>query len=123
MNDNTQSTADTVKVRLMLDVTYLLNGEVLDDLLFHLHQQCMRAIGDGLLTGGSNAQVEQYEIDVSTRPIPLSEAEIADFMRQRIEDGNLSAEDIPTRLARYGLMTPDDFVSEMRERMETTLDD
>ncbi|HDR8947395.1 TPA: hypothetical protein QDA71_004427 [Burkholderia vietnamiensis] len=67
--------------------------------------------------------MDEYTIDVSVPPAPLSEAEIADFMRLRIEDGNLAAEDIPTRLARYGLMAPDDFVSEMRERMETTLDD
>ncbi|KDC16451.1 hypothetical protein L542_5195 [Bordetella bronchiseptica F-1] len=45
------------------------------------------------------------------------EAEIADFLRQRIEDGNLYAEDVPARLARYGLMPPEAFVSEMRERM------
>ncbi|ABM41631.1 hypothetical protein QYG06_10095 [Xanthomonas euvesicatoria] len=45
------------------------------------------------------------------------EAEIADFLRQRIEDGNLCAEDVPARLARYGLMPPETFVSEMRERM------
>jgi|SRR3990167_7492877 hypothetical protein len=45
------------------------------------------------------------------------EAEIADFLRQRIEDGNLDAEDIPVRLARYGLMAPEAFLAEMRERM------
>ncbi|WZB70153.1 hypothetical protein WJ968_31445 [Achromobacter xylosoxidans] len=38
-------------------------------------------------------------------------------MQQRIEDGNLSAEDIPLRLARYGLMAPEAFADEMRERM------
>lgn len=45
------------------------------------------------------------------------EAEIADFLRQRIEDGNLNAEDIAVRLARYGLMDPEAFADEMRERM------
>ncbi len=46
------------------------------------------------------------------------EAEVADFLRQRIEDGNLNAEDIPLRLARYGLMDPKAFAAEMRERMD-----
>lgn len=46
------------------------------------------------------------------------EAEIADFLRQRIEDGNLNAEDIPLRLARYGLMDPEAFAAEMRKRMD-----
>ena len=45
------------------------------------------------------------------------EAEIAAFMQQRIGDGNLCAEDIPLRLASYGLMAPEDFIDEMRERM------
>lgn len=51
------------------------------------------------------------------------EAEIADFLRQRIEDGNLNAEDIAVRLARYGLMDPEAFADEMRERMGMADDD
>jgi hypothetical protein len=47
-----------------------------------------------------------------------SEAEIAEFMRQRIENGDIAGEDIAVRLARYGLMQPDDFIAEMCERME-----
>jgi hypothetical protein len=39
-------------------------------------------------------------------------------MLQRIENGELTLEDIPIRLARYGLMEPSAFVDEMRERME-----
>src|SRR3546814_4196488 len=52
-----------------------------------------------------------WSIDVSEVPSAADretlEAEIAAFMQQRIEDGNLSAEDIPLRLARYGLMAPE----------------
>ena len=40
------------------------------------------------------------------------------LLRTRIEDGDLSVEDIPSRLTRYGMMDPDEFVSEMRERMD-----
>ncbi|QCG68837.1 hypothetical protein E4167_30535 [Pseudomonas veronii] len=65
--------------------------------------------------------MDAWSIDVSH---PRSEAEnealeteIASFMRQRIEDGNLDAEDIAVRLARYGLMGPEAFLAEMRERM------
>lgn len=50
-------------------------------------------------------------------PAPLTEGELADFMRQRIDD-EWEPEDIPVRLARFGLMEPDAFVIEMRERME-----
>ena len=45
------------------------------------------------------------------------EDQIADFMLERIENGDLSAEDVSTRLARYGLMDPQDFIDEMLERM------
>ncbi|ARI02431.1 TPA: hypothetical protein L5G07_001491 [Pseudomonas aeruginosa] len=51
------------------------------------------------------------------------EAEIADFLRQRIDDGDLNLEDIPLRLARYGLMDPEAFAAEMRERMGMDMDD
>lgn len=50
--------------------------------------------------------------------VELSENEVAGLMLQRIEDGDLSVEDIPVRLARYGLMDPCDFIAEMVERME-----
>lgn len=48
----------------------------------------------------------------------LTEDELASFMSHRIENGEWGLEDIPVRLARFGLMDPADFVSEMRERME-----
>ena len=38
-------------------------------------------------------------------------------MLQRIENGDLALEDLPVRLAQYGLMEPNAFVDEMRERM------
>lgn len=115
--------APDVKVRLTLDVAYILNGEVAGDLVARLYLMCERALGNGLLTGDTAAEVEEYAIDVSLPREPLSEDEIADFLRQRIEDGNLAAEDIPVRLARYGLMAPDAFAAEMRERMEMAADD
>jgi hypothetical protein len=49
--------------------------------------------------------------------VSLSEDDLAKFMLQRIENGDLALEDIPVRLARYGLMEPSAFVAEMRERM------
>ncbi|SER86169.1 hypothetical protein [Giesbergeria anulus] len=39
-------------------------------------------------------------------------------MLQGIEHGDQALEDISVRLARYGLMKPNVFVDEMRERME-----
>ena len=42
------------------------------------------------------------------------------YFAQRIADSNVSAEDLPRSLARYGLMTSTAFLLEMMERMEST---
>ncbi len=108
----------TVKVRLTLDVTYTLNGETAADMARRLRRMCERAVGEGMLTGETDAEVEDYSLDAAIQPEPLSEDALANFMLQRIENGDLALEDIPVRLARYGLMEPGAFVDEMRERME-----
>jgi hypothetical protein len=60
---------------------------------------------------------EPSKTENTSRALGLTEEELADFMLQRIESGDLALEDIPARLARYGLMAPEDFVAEMLERM------
>lgn len=123
MIDDTQPPTGALKVRLTLDMTYILNGEPSGGTIARLRKMCEHAIGNGMLTGETPAEVDEYAIDVSIPPEPLSEAQIVPFMRWRIEDGHLSTEDIPVRLVRYGLMEPDDFISEMRERMDALSDD
>ena len=113
----------TVKVRLTLNITYDLNGENAVEMVSRLRKMCERAIGDGMLTGETDAEVEEYSMDVVIPPEPLSEEEIADFMRRRIENSQIDPEDIPIRLARYGLMERDAFIDEMRERMESAAND
>lgn len=110
--------SETVTVRLTLDVAYSLNGENATEMVSRLRKMCERAIGEGMLTGETDAEVEEYSMDAVIQPEPLSEDELASFMLQRIENGDLALEDIPVRLARYGLMEPNAFVDEMRERME-----
>lgn len=119
---NLLQTPETVTVRLTLDVTYELNGEDVSVMLGRLRRMAERAIGEGMLTGETETEVHSYSIATVIQPEPLSEDELADFMLQRIEDGRLDLEDIPVRLARYGLMEPTAFVAEMRERMELAED-
>ena len=76
-----------------------------------------------MLPGETAAEVEEYSRAAVIQPEPLSEDELASYMLQRIEDGDLALEYIPVRLARYGLMEPNAFVDEMRERMELAEDD
>ncbi|WP_265304482.1 hypothetical protein [Verminephrobacter eiseniae] len=109
--------AETVRVRLTFDITYSLNGERATEMVDRLRNMCERAIGEGMLTGESAAEVDEYAMDAVVLPEPLSEDALTDFLRQRVENGDLALDDLPLRLARYGLMEPAAFVDEMRERM------
>ena len=111
--------SNVVKMRLILDVTYNLNGENAIEMASNLRKMCNRAIGDGMLTGETDAEVDESDIRVMMLPEPLKEDAIAEFMRQRIESGDLALEDIPNRLASYGLMEPQEFVIEVQERMKS----
>lgn len=109
---------EKVQLRLTLDVTYDLNGENATEMVSRLRKMCERAIGEGMLTGSSDAEVDEYSMDVEIMPEVLPKEAIADLMLQRIESGDLALEDIPDRLAQYGLMEPQAFLAEMRERLE-----
>lgn len=111
------------RLRLTLDVTYALRGESLEDMAARLKKAAEYAIQNGMLTGDSAAEVDEYSMDVVQTEEPLTEKEVTAFMRQRIEDGQLLPEDIAVRLAQYGLMEAPAFVAEMRERMATAKED
>lgn len=110
---------ETCQLRLTLDVSYCLNGETAAAMRLLLSKLVYRAIGEGLLTGESEAEVEEYSIKVLDHA-PADEEAITVFLLHRIESGNLPLEDIPVRLARYGLMDPVEFVAEMGERLAMT---
>lgn len=72
-------------------------------------------------TGGlrqGNLPLLDFEVTPTVMPPPLALAPLAAFMHERIATGDLSAEDVPARLAQFGLMDPAAFVAEMRERMD-----
>lgn len=107
-----------LNMRLVLDINYVPFGVDAETLKGLLHKMCMNAIGNGMLTGHTEAEVDGYSLEILEVPEPLSEEELSSFMLDRIENAELSLEDIPVRLARYGLMEPAAFVTEMRERMQ-----
>lgn len=69
--------SDTVKVRLTLDVTYALNGVDAAEMVSRLHKMCERAIGDGMLTGETAAEVEEYSMDATIRSEVLTNDNLA----------------------------------------------
>lgn len=110
--------SEKLKLRLTVDITYDLNGEDPGVLERYLEKMVSRAIGDGLLTGASDAEVETHEVRVDEVPETPDEEAIEEAIAIRLENGTFLLEDVPSRLARYGLMDPVAFVVEMRERME-----
>ena len=56
---------DTTKIRLTLDVTYTLNGENATEMVGRLRRMCERAIGEGMLTGETDAEVDEYSMDAA----------------------------------------------------------
>jgi hypothetical protein len=101
-----------------LDVTYALSGQSLDNLKELLNNGIRRAIGDGMLTGQTEAEVKDHSVNVAVVPEGPTEQRITRLMAHRIETGELAPDDIPVRLARYGLMNPNAFVAEMIERIK-----
>lgn len=59
--------SETIKARLTMDVTFSLNGESATEILDRLRLMCGRAIGEGMLTGETNAEVDDFSIDASIR--------------------------------------------------------
>lgn len=112
--------SEKLKLRLTVDVTYDLNGEDPGVLERYLEEMVARAIGDGMLTGASDAEVETHEVRIDEVPDTPAEEAIEEAIAIRLENGTFALEDVPSRLTRYGLMDPVAFVNEMRERMGLT---
>lgn len=68
------------RLRLTLDVAYDLGGESADEMRNRLYQMVKRAIGEGLLTGYTEATVEEYSVEVKEIPEPLYESEAKDLL-------------------------------------------
>lgn len=111
--------APTNFLRLTLDLQYEPGAPMPSDRLATLVRQFQQALAAGL-QGASHHSIADNgdsELRLKQRPAPLTEAKLANFMRYRLENGDLTLNDLPTRLARYGLMEPDAFVEEMSERL------
>jgi hypothetical protein len=58
---------DKIKLRLMVDVDYTPNGVSLDELKLMLFRFAEYGFGNGLFTGCTSAEVEQWQSRVDVR--------------------------------------------------------
>lgn len=103
--------------RLVFEVKCSLNEAYSGLIKENLLAIGLKAIEDGLVTGASSAEIDDYSMKVDVVSTPPSEEVLAHFMTQRLAAGDIDVDDIPMQLARYGLMSQQDFINEMRERM------
>lgn len=106
-----------VKVRVSLEMDVDLRGTDRDHLVAHLERLADELVKKGRATEWMQATVEDHSVHARVLPEPLDESTLAGFMARRIENGDVDLEDLPSRLARYGLMEPSAFIDEMQERM------
>lgn len=67
------NTSNQCTIELAVTVTYSLNGESPDAMSSNLQHMVVQAIGNGMLTGSSDAEVETYSL--STKVIPPAPVE------------------------------------------------
>lgn len=111
----------TAEVTAEIKVRYVLNGHSPESMRQRLHDELMVEVDRGILSGDTALGVDDYSVNVriveQSDDQDVDEDDIAAFITTRIEDGNLSLEDIPLLMARYGKMDPKQFITEMKERM------
>ena len=61
---STESESAGASFKLTLNVTYSLNGVAPTEMANNLRKMCEKAIGDGMLTGSTDAEVAEYAMDV-----------------------------------------------------------
>lgn len=114
------STVDAVKVVVSIEVEANLGGVDKGDFIQALNKRVQRAVGNGLLTGNSEVEVESWGIEIGAVEGPeqdLSEAEVEEWFRGLMESGSMRLEEVPKLLARYALSTAESARAELAERM------
>lgn len=104
------------QVRLTLDVTYALNGEDQNEMTARLQRQAEYAIGNGLLTGDTAAEVDEYSMTTVIVSAAPSEEAVTDHLMAQLTSGSLQLKDVPATLAHYGFMEVPAFIEELQKQ-------
>ncbi len=69
---NPTQSPSPLRLRLVIDIAYTLNGEAPDCLFAELHNLATRAAGEGLFTGESPAEVDEWSATVEEVRAPVT---------------------------------------------------
>ena len=111
---------DLVTLRATIEVRLDAAGVPPQALREQLQRSLERAIGEGALSGHTEATVDEYDLQVTLIEQPaadLDQDELRDWLASQIESGNTSLESLPRQLARYALTDPGAMRLELAERM------
>lgn len=116
---------ETSTIRLTFDVSINLTdisqegrAAALADIKQNLEALANLAINEGLVTKSLDAIIEDYAYK-AFEVESVDEDAVAEYLTQRVEDGDLNPEDLIVQAVRYGLQEPAQFAAEMNERMQS----
>ena len=72
-----QQEPNIARIRLTIDVDYALNDESAEGMQDFLERATRRAIGNGMLSGDTSAEVDEYDLKVERRPGATQNEEVA----------------------------------------------
>lgn len=114
------STVDALKVVVLMEVGARLGGLDKGEFMEALNHRLGWAVGDGLLTGNSEVEVDTWGIEIKALEGPekdLTESAVEEWVRGLMESGSMRLEDVPKLLARYALASAESARAEIAERM------
>ncbi len=121
-SNETAGPADPVHVRVSIDVCFDANGERAEHLRARLEQALARAIGGGLLSGETTAEVDSYTTRVTTltpEAVALDHVVVSRWLMQRRKDSELDSGDLAELASRYALTSDrGSLLNELAERID-----
>ena len=96
--------SEIATVHLDIRVDYELNGESVGNMAANLRSSIEREIGNGALTGATDAMVDEYSMEVIDSPAELEELAAMRMVKKGFDPLMAKA------IARYGMMSPTDFI-------------
>lgn len=84
------ATKGEVELELVVTVRYEANGVSVDELSDNLERLVRRGVGDGLLTGPTEAEVAAWDLEVNEIP-DVGHAALVDFVDDRLGEGQWAA--------------------------------